>query len=227
VRKMIGLFLFLASAVSLAQTGNTFHVAEYMRGWNGARTVGDGVSRAMDSCSPDTAILCYIVIDPALSAYPQGTMPTLCARCRLADYRSGWPGGSTPVQKTGSGTGDRSTASPTYEEMEPSYLSYTVIVPVGKTMKIDWACSVKNNAASDTSYYVAIFDGSSAMPGGERVLTSYASRWLAVSGTVLLVGDGASHTFTLRFKTPGSTLYAANSSSTLSPVMVFTLESTN
>jgi hypothetical protein len=84
MKKAAAILILLSALGCLAQTDNTFYVKKFP-----GLTVGQKVSAAMHSCSPNTAIPCLLVLDPSLATYPQGTKPNLCSQCSLIDYRSG------------------------------------------------------------------------------------------------------------------------------------------
>lgn len=84
----IALFL-LTSLPCLAQTDNTYYAKQFA-----GTTVGAKVTAAQNACSPNTSVQCVIVIDPSLGAWATGNMPTKCANCTWADYRSSTPYGA-------------------------------------------------------------------------------------------------------------------------------------
>lgn len=67
--------------------------AIYVKQFPGA-TVGAKVTAAMKTCGTNTAVKCYLVIDPSLAAAATGTIPAMCSHCILLDYRSGFPTGN-------------------------------------------------------------------------------------------------------------------------------------
>lgn len=91
------------SAVT-AQSDSMIHVKSFPGG-----DVGTMTANAMRTC-PAAPIPCILVIDASLAAYAPGTMPTLCATCSLADYRTGsilglpgvTPDGSNGINVAGS-----------------------------------------------------------------------------------------------------------------------------
>lgn len=82
-RKALILSFFLVVAMAHGQSDNMVHVKSFP-----GNDVGTKVSHAMASC-PSAGAPCILVIDASLAGFPAGTMPTLCANCSLADYRTG------------------------------------------------------------------------------------------------------------------------------------------
>jgi hypothetical protein len=76
----------------LAQTDNTFYVKQFP----GVK-VGQKDSAAMLSCNANPVIPCLLVPDSVLAAHAHETMPTVCSRCILMDYRQGSSPGSVSI----------------------------------------------------------------------------------------------------------------------------------
>jgi hypothetical protein len=125
--------------------------------------------------------------------------------------------------KKGTGLGNYTTTSLTYVRVDSTNLAYTVTVPVGQKIMI-WASFVHNPSAASTNMNVALADGT-ADNTGILVENQFQSSGGFFPGSLswVLIGDGASHTFNLQFKTTGSTNNILNSSATTIPVMTFWL----
>lgn len=106
MKRLLGAFCIFvfAASIALAQGDNMLHVKSYP-----GTTVGYKVAAAMRSCTTETRIPCFLVLDPSLAVYPVGTMPTLCSHCYLLDYRTSAAGLSLEQLLqlfSGSGSGD-------------------------------------------------------------------------------------------------------------------------
>jgi hypothetical protein len=127
----------------------------------------------------------------------------------------------TITLKKGTGLGDYSTASTTYVRVDTTNLVYTVTVPVGQKVLISTTGSLNNSTGT---WEVALADGTADNSG---ILNSQPiSTNLGIFGFSLVwvfVGDGASHTFNLQYRTTGGTLVMKNGSATQVPTMTFWL----
>ena len=86
MKKLAIIALFAAALCCHAQNDNTDHV----KGFPG-QTVGQMLTNAMNASCANTQVPCFLVLDPSLSTYATGNMPTLCGNCFLEDYRAGFP----------------------------------------------------------------------------------------------------------------------------------------
>jgi hypothetical protein len=86
----ISLFL-LASLSCLAQTDNTFYAKQFP-----GSDVGSKVAAAQSACDPNTAIKCFIIIDPSLYLLTPGNLPAKCTQCTWFDFRTAKPEQVTP-----------------------------------------------------------------------------------------------------------------------------------
>lgn len=84
-RIAIILSFFLLLTAAYGQSDNMVHVKSFP-----GNDVGTKVTNAMATCPAQGP--CILVIDASLAGFASGTMPTLCANCSLADYRSGSTG---------------------------------------------------------------------------------------------------------------------------------------
>jgi hypothetical protein len=123
--------------------------------------------------------------------------------------------------KKGTGLGNYTTASTTYVRVDATNLAYTVVVPVGQKIMI-WSSFTHNPSAASTNMNVALADGT-ADNTGILVESLFQSSGGFFPGNLswVLIGDGASHTFNLQFKTTASSNNILNSSATSIPVMTF------
>jgi hypothetical protein len=138
---------------------------------------------------------------------------------------NGNPIGANPtlVLKKGSGNGTHyTTTSTTYVDIDSTNLAYTVTVPVGQKVLIN--ASLTYWVAGTSSPTFAITDGTTLLTevvgeqqGQVNLLASVAAL------TYIFVGDGASHTFKLRFGIGSSsnTLTVDNLTSVQTPMMTF------
>ena len=72
----------MLSPFGVAQRTNTFYASQLP-----GSTVAAKVTAAQAMCNPSTSIPCYIVIDPDLASWTQGTLPAKCTQCVWEDYR--------------------------------------------------------------------------------------------------------------------------------------------
>lgn len=91
--KTFAIAILLASGtLAMAQTDNTVYARQFPGG-----NVGLKVTNAMATCTTNTSIPCLIVIDPSMSVWAPGTLPSLCSHCYLFDFRHpGSMGGGVP-----------------------------------------------------------------------------------------------------------------------------------
>jgi hypothetical protein len=119
--------------------------------------------------------------------------------------------------KKGTGLGNYTTTSTTYVDVDATNLALTVTVPVGQKIMM-WASAETNGSVSSEQLFLAIADGTTTLVeqqmntnGGNN---SQNLAWV-------FTGDGASHTFKLRFRTNTSTFAIINATATELPVMTF------
>lgn len=91
-RAIIILGFLLVCAMAFGQPDSTVYVKNF-RG----NDVGTKVFNAMQTCTTNTLVPCYLVVDPTLAATAPGTLPTLCNHCYLVDWRYGIPSGSGSI----------------------------------------------------------------------------------------------------------------------------------
>lgn len=87
-RSIIILAALLAGVMAFGQSDQSLHVNQFP-----GSTVGAKVSAAMASCP--TSGPCYLIVDASMNGYATGTIPAMCARCSLLDYRSSSTGTPT------------------------------------------------------------------------------------------------------------------------------------
>jgi hypothetical protein len=85
-----GVLLFILAFVSFSNAANTntFYASQFP-----GATVADKVTAAQNECVRVFAGLqnCRVVIDGSLQPFPNGTMPSLCPKCTVEDWRNGTP----------------------------------------------------------------------------------------------------------------------------------------
>jgi hypothetical protein len=135
----------------------------------------------------------------------------------------------TLVLKKGSGNGTHyTTTSTSYVDIDSTNLAYTVTVPVGQKVLIN--ATLTYWVAGTSSPTFALTDGTTLLT--EVLGEQQGEVNLLVSSTALtyiFVGDGASHTFKLRFAVGSSsnTLYVDNLTTVQTPMMTFWMGAAN
>ncbi len=125
----------------------------------------------------------------------------------------------TLTMKSGSGGGDYTIASASLADVDSTNLAFTVTVPSGYKILINSAFCCKNGGLGNVTN-VVLADGTTVLTetfmdeavGGDRQMMGL---------TYVFVGDGASHTFKLRWAAGAGTSTMSNSSATLTPRMTF------
>ncbi len=140
----------------------------------------------------------------------------------LTDIEAG--AAPTVTLRRGSGLGNYSSPGGTYIDVDGTNLAYTVTVPVGYMLTIVCAFTMNPGAASVTTDF-ALTDVTTLLVEGQ-VNTGSGGGTQGHSLSYVFTGDGAQHTFKLRWKSNGAPAIL-NSSATLSPVMAFTLQRAN
>jgi|SRR5438552_6159802 len=123
--------------------------------------------------------------------------------------------------RSGSGAGAYTTTSAVYVDVDTANLSYTVVVPAGQKVLI---------AAALGGHGVGVASGGNvAITDGTTVLREHtgiaATTEVKMALLYVFVGDGASHTFKLRFlwNNGGTNFTITNTSATETPTMTFWL----
>lgn len=136
--------------------------------------------------------------------------------------------GVTMVMKSGSNGGDYTTTNNTATDVDATNLAYTVTVPTGYQLLITANCSVQLNQNNVFSS-VALYDSTTLLSRNvyQSPAANSANLILPLGLSYIFNGDGASHTFKLRFTSDGvNTLSIRNQASTV-PVMTFLLTPSN
>lgn len=116
------------------------------------------------------------------------------------------------TQKAGSASGNYTTTSATFVDVDGTNLAYTVTIPNG--WKLHITASFSGSASAGQNCFVDLFDGSTSIQGGYFTNASFSMQSLCA----VVNGDGASHTIKLRFRTDGTnTLTIANNTSNGDP----------
>jgi hypothetical protein len=126
------------------------------------------------------------------------------------------------TDKTGSGTGDYSTTSSSYVDMDANNLAYTVVIPSGKKVVIlatgTWAFT--SSIANPVVAGVAIAEDTTTIVEGLITLPGPQERPFVLSTVV--TGTGASKTYKLRFRSSGGlTFIIRNGSAPIAPRLTF------
>lgn len=125
------------------------------------------------------------------------------------------------THKQGSGAGDYTTTSTTDVDVDATNLGFTVTVASGKKMLI-FVDAVVAHSISNNNVTVVLADGTTALkeqpihPSGAGAGADGVSSFAYV-----FVGDGASHTFKMRWRTSAATATMRNSSTVRRPSMTF------
>lgn len=87
------LILMMTTILAHGQRDNILYAASFP-----GSDVGTKVTNAQNTCNPNRAIPCYIVIDASLVVYAAGQLPAPCTNCYQLDWRAGPPffGGGSP-----------------------------------------------------------------------------------------------------------------------------------
>jgi hypothetical protein len=148
---------------------------------------------------------------------------------------NGTPSGTgipTVTLKKGSGSGNYTTASTSYVQIDGTNLSYTVTIPTG------WKLAIAASGGGFTStaavfFGVALADniggGGANVISETTILAASTSNSTAWALNWVINGDGASHVVDLRFKTSNGadSVNIQNNTSTVMPTMVFFLSPSN
>lgn len=155
-------------------------------------------------------------------AYYAGNGTTVSGLSTITNSQNG----VTMAMKGGSGGGDYTTTSASYTDVDGTNLAYTVTVPSGYKLQINTTFTVYNNGILN-AVSVALTDSTSVLL--EQVIVESSASSVQTGGSIPYVfpGDGASHTFKLRWKTSAGTAGMANGSSTNKPNMTFLLTPSN
>ena len=141
--KKVALFLALFSAMCMAQTDNTFYAKQFP-----GADVGTKIKNAQLACSSNTKIACIIMLDPSLSVYPPGTLPSKCAQCTWFDYRNGNGQYIDVTAEPYSAACDGVTlddAALSNAEAQALATGYYLLIPAGRTCAVSTTFIVKSN----------------------------------------------------------------------------------
>ena len=133
----------------------------------------------------------------------------------------------TLTLKKGSGSGNYTTSSTGYVDVDATNLAYTVTIPIGWKLAI-WASASVFSGTAIANIGLSLFDSSTIVEAeAEPVAINNAAN--ISTPPWVINGDGASHTIKLQFKTTvgADAANIFNSSATLLPTMVFLLTPSN
>lgn len=168
-----------------------------------------------------------VAADTVIGAATTDTLTNKTLTAPVINGTSTGTGILTSTLKKGAGSVNYTTSSTSYVQVDAVNLLYTIVVPTGWKLVIQVSGTV-SNTDSTTTTSVAIADGGTILqevasaPAANNLADAFSLGWL-------VVGDGASHTIDLRFKTSNGTHAATiiNSSTSAVPSMVFMLTPSN
>jgi hypothetical protein len=142
------------------------------------------------------------------------------------NFSAGWTsdkGTPTITYKKGSGAGSYTTTSTTYVDVDATNLAFVVTVPRGQKITMNAVFTVGVSVANEI-INLALADGMTTLVEAQAQLTGNN-----MFGSIqhVFVGDGASHTFKLRWNTNTGTATMLNGTATLLPTMIFWMGSAN
>ncbi|HLJ59073.1 MAG TPA: hypothetical protein VKZ50_05015 [bacterium] len=127
--------------------------------------------------------------------------------------------------KTGSASGDYSTSSGSYADVDTTNLKFVVTIPTG--WKLAYNIGGTTDCAASGNPFVALADGGSAIHEQELSLGLSLESFEPFNLSGSIAGDGASHSLTLQFKETGGTVKIRNSTAAQAPRMQFILMPSN
>lgn len=148
------------------------------------------------------------------------TNPRLTASSTIQDSAGAVSMGVTV--KTGSAAGNYTTTSASYTDIDGTNLAATVTVPTGWKAIIHATMFGNNGTLNSGS--VCISDGTTTL---RETNFGAAAANAPIALQHVFTGDGAAHTFKLRFKSAATTTTIANTSATDAPIMTVTLIPSN
>lgn len=157
---------------------------------------------------------------------------TLTNKTLTSPVINGTPSGTgipTATVVQGSGSGNYSSTSTSYTNVDGTNLTYTVTIPTGWKLMI-WAAADAGVLTAAVAVYVAISDGGTPLTECEILPQAVIGTSIKRAALVdMVVGDGNPHTITLQYKTSNAAdaVELLNTSATLTPHMTFLLTPSN
>lgn len=174
------------------------------------------------SADPSQQASCSALITPGLSILclqPDGNWAMSNNGGAFADLNT-----STTVMKRGDGGSDYTTASATFVDVDATNLAYTVSIPLNWKMVISFTLTGRNDTITD-SIQVCIADGTTTLASVTNTAAA-ANNYNSIAMQYMFTGDGASHTFKLRYAaSAGGTARILNNTTTAQATMIFSLSS--
>jgi stress response protein SCP2 len=139
------------------------------------------------------------------------------------NFSGGWvsdKGTPSLTLKTGSGVGDYTTTSAVLVDIDATNLAFAVTVPVGQKVLINVSWGGSSTAANALTV-VSLSDGTTSLRETKLLMSAAASGWGQGALTHIFVGDGAAHTFKLRWSISTGTATMFNSTAQNAPTMTF------
>lgn len=140
----------------------------------------------------------------------------------------------TYTLKKGTGAGNYTSASTTYVVVDSTNLCYTVTIPTGWKLSVTSAITIGSLTAA-VNIVAALTDNGACGTANAGLLQETSVTGAATGAGVsanlgyVIVGDGASHTVALQFRTTNAadSVFISNSTATLVPTMNFILSPSN
>src|SRR5665213_412703 len=128
-----------------------------------------------------------------------------------------------PVLKHGTGSGNYSSASSTFVDVDTTNLKYSVLVPTGSNLVVT-AWGTLQATAGPSTFFIAISDSGTPLNQQDQEVSSGGTPQQApFSMSWVLAGDGFTHVISLQYKTGGgssSNATVLNSGGTIPGMMI-------
>ena len=128
-----------------------------------------------------------------------------------------WSAGTTTYLLTGSGLADYTTTSATYVAVDGTNLEKTLTIPTGDKLLVFVSGTISTTSGAAA---VAVFDGSTNL----QAVAHSAATGGGFANTVVITGDGASHTIALEWLTTAGTATMNNVSAGANEITKMILE---
>jgi hypothetical protein len=158
----------------------------------------------------------------------RATTDTLTNKTLTNPVINGTPTGTgVPIASVvgGTGLGTYTSTSTSYVAIDATHITYTAVIPTGWNLMIVGTADIGVMTTS-VSVFFALADGSTILIESQNLpAATVATDIRQVTLCDVVVGDGASHTITMQYKTSNAAdaVTAVNSSATLTPHMTLLL----